>query len=57
MIGYGSLLVSENLAIRGFGTASLIGEVTTVLTALVLVPALLVVTARRATHLPARDAA
>jgi predicted RND superfamily exporter protein len=41
MIGYGSLLVSENLAIRGFGTASLIGEVTTVLTALVLVPALL----------------
>jgi hypothetical protein len=28
-----------------------------VLTALVLVPAMLVVTARRATHLPARDAA
>jgi predicted RND superfamily exporter protein len=43
MIGYGSLLVSENLAIRGFGTASLIGEVACVLTALVLVPALLVV--------------
>jgi hypothetical protein len=41
MIGYGSLLVSENLAIRGFGAASLLGEVTTVLTALVLVPALL----------------
>ena len=47
MIGYGSLLVSENLAIRGFGTASLLGEVACVLTALVLVPALLVVTARR----------
>ncbi|MFT3697466.1 MAG: MMPL family transporter [Kofleriaceae bacterium] len=47
MIGYGSLLVSENLAIRGFGTASLIGEVACVLTALVLVPALLVVTERR----------
>ncbi len=47
MIGYGSLLVSENLAIRGFGAASLIGEVTCVLTALVLVPALLVVGARR----------
>jgi uncharacterized protein len=47
MIGYGSLLVSENLAIRGFGTASLIGEITTVLTALVLVPALLVVGLRR----------
>jgi hypothetical protein len=41
IIGYGSLLVSENLAIRGFGTASLIGEVTCVLSALVLVPALL----------------
>ncbi len=41
MIGYGSLLVSDNLAIRGFGKASLIGEVTTVLAALVLVPALL----------------
>jgi len=43
MIGYGSLLVSENLAIRGFGTASLIGEITTVLSALVLVRALLAV--------------
>ncbi|HEY3807630.1 MAG TPA: MMPL family transporter [Kofleriaceae bacterium] len=41
MIGYGSLLVSDNLAIRGFGAASLLGEVTCVLTALVLVPALL----------------
>jgi hypothetical protein len=46
MIGYGSLLVSDNLAIRGFGTASLIGEVTCVITALVLVPALLVVRRR-----------
>jgi predicted RND superfamily exporter protein len=41
IIGYGSLLVSQNLAIRGFGTASLIGEITCVLSALVLVPALL----------------
>jgi hypothetical protein len=47
MIGYGSLLVSENLAIRGFGTASLIGEVTCLFTALVLVPALLAVGNRR----------
>jgi hypothetical protein len=47
MIGYGSLLVSDNLAIRGFGAASLIGEVACVTTALVLVPALLVVRARR----------
>jgi predicted RND superfamily exporter protein len=41
MIGYGSLLVSDNLAIRGFGKASLIGEVACVFTALVLVPAIL----------------
>ncbi|MGE5186751.1 MAG: efflux RND transporter permease subunit [Acidobacteriota bacterium] len=47
MIGYGSLLVSDNLAIRGFGTASLIGEITCVLTALVLVPALLAVGRRQ----------
>jgi hypothetical protein len=47
MIGYGSLLVSDNLAIRGFGTASLIGEVACLLTALVLVPALLAVRAPR----------
>ena len=40
IIGYGSLLVSENLAIRGFGLASLIGEVCCVLTALVVVPAI-----------------
>jgi hypothetical protein len=46
IIGYGSLLVSDNLAIRGFGTASLIGEVTCLLTALVLVPAMLAVGAR-----------
>ena len=40
IIGYGSLLVSENLAIRGFGVASLIGEVCCLTTALVLVPAI-----------------
>jgi predicted RND superfamily exporter protein len=43
IIGYASLLASDNLAIRGFGTASLIGEIACVLTALVLVPALLAV--------------
>ena len=49
IIGYGSLLVSDNLAIRGFGTASLIGEVCCLLTALVVVPA--IVSLRR----PRRD--
>jgi hypothetical protein len=56
MIGYGSLLVSENLAIRGFGAASLIGEVACVTTALVLVPALLVV-GTRGQGVPSREAA
>jgi predicted RND superfamily exporter protein len=41
VIGYASLLVSDNLAIRGYGLASLIGEITCVTAALVLVPALL----------------
>ncbi|MEZ4399724.1 MAG: MMPL family transporter [Kofleriaceae bacterium] len=41
IIGYGSLLVSDNLAIRGFGLASLIGEITCLATALIVVPALL----------------
>jgi len=55
VIGYGSLLVSQNLAIRGFGAASLIGEITTVLTALTVVPALLAVSQRRvAAQAPAR---
>ncbi len=57
MIGYGSLLVSANLAIRGFGTASLIGEVTSVLTALVVVPALLAVGRRRRHVVPEHSAA
>ncbi|MBA3455282.1 MAG: MMPL family transporter [Deltaproteobacteria bacterium] len=42
IIGYGSLQVSDNLAIRGFGLASLIGEITCVLAALALVPAIMV---------------
>jgi uncharacterized protein len=41
MIGYTSLLVSSNLAIRGFGLASLIGEITCVAAALVIVPAVM----------------
>jgi len=38
VVGYGSLLVSDNLAIRGFGLAALIGELACLLTALVLAP-------------------
>jgi hypothetical protein len=47
IIGYGSLLVSENLAIRGFGTAALIGEVTCLAAALVVVPAIVALGRRR----------
>ncbi len=52
IIGYGSLLASDNLAIRGFGTASLIGEITCVFTALVLVPAIMAVGRPRPSSLP-----
>jgi len=55
VIGYGSLLVSHNLAIRGFGLASLIGELTCLATALILVPA--IVSLRRPTTMPAGAAA
>jgi predicted RND superfamily exporter protein len=41
MIGYLSLMVSDNLSIRGFGLASLIGEITCVVAAFVIVPAII----------------
>src|SRR5438445_10025552 len=41
IIGYGSLLFSLNRALRSFGWYAIIGEFTTLLTALVLLPALL----------------
>jgi hypothetical protein len=47
IIGYGSLLVSDNQAIRAFGTASLVGEVACLATALVVAPAVLALGARR----------
>jgi predicted RND superfamily exporter protein len=47
VIGYGSLLVSDNLAIRGFGLASLIGEITCMVAAFVIVPALIALRIRQ----------
>ena len=47
IIGYGSLLVSQNLAIRGFGKASLVGEVTCLTAALIVVPAIVSLGHRR----------
>jgi hypothetical protein len=41
VFGYLSLLVSDNLAIRGFGLASLIGELTCVVAAFAIVPAII----------------
>ena len=58
VIGYTSLLVSDNLAIRGFGLASLIGEITCVLAALIIVPAVMAVgrTSRLGRRLPVDEA-
>jgi predicted RND superfamily exporter protein len=46
-VGYGTLLYSLNRALRSFGWYAMIGEVTTIVTALVLLPALLLVARRR----------
>lgn len=47
VIGYASLLASDNLAIRGFGIASLLGEVTCMVAAFVIVPAVMAFDLRR----------
>ena len=48
IIGYGSLLVSDNQAIRAFGTASLVGEICCLATAMIVAPAILAVGRRHA---------
>ncbi len=40
-VGYGSLLLSQNLGIRSFGVAAMLGEITCLVAALLLAPALL----------------
>jgi len=45
IVGYGSLVLSQNLGIRSFGLAAMLGEVTCLAVALFLAPALLWVTA------------
>ena len=47
IIGYGTLLYSLNRALRSFGWYAMVGEVTTITTALVLLPALLLLERRR----------
>ena len=46
-VGYGSLLLSQNLGIRSFGVAAMLGEVTCLVVALFLAPALLSLMARK----------
>ena len=45
IVGYGSLLISQNMGIRSFGLAAMIGELTCLVVALFLAPALLWATA------------
>ena len=47
MIGYASLLPSVNRALRSFGLYALVGEVTSIICALVLLPALKLLTSSR----------
>ena len=56
VFGYLSLLVSDNLAIRGFGLASLIGELTCVIAAFAIVPAIAGAQRRAPEHGRALDA-
>ena len=53
IIGYGSLLIALNRALRSFGWYAMIGEVTTIVTALVLLPALLIIAERARARPPA----
>ncbi|MDB4957863.1 MAG: exporters of the superfamily protein [Myxococcales bacterium] len=48
IVGYGSLLLSQNLGIRSFGLAAMLGEVTCLIVALLLAPALLTLLMPRA---------
>jgi len=51
-IGYGTLLYSLNRALRSFGWYAIVGEGTTLVTALVLLPALLILARPRGSAAP-----
>ena len=53
IIGYGSLLQAANRALRSFGWYAMVGEVTTIATALILLPALLLLARPRPERPPA----
>jgi uncharacterized protein len=50
MLGYGTLLFGDNLALRSFGKYAVIGELSCLLTALLVLPAGLTLLRRRARH-------
>jgi hypothetical protein len=47
IIGYGALLLADTAGLRSFGAAAILGELSCLTTALVLVPAVLATTSRR----------
>jgi uncharacterized protein len=47
VIGYGSLLAADNQALRSFGAMAMLGEIATLLAAITILPAALVVLERR----------
>jgi len=53
-IGYGSLIIASNRALRSFGWYALLGEVACLATALLMLPAFLLVARRGAVPVPAR---
>jgi predicted RND superfamily exporter protein len=55
IVGYGSLLFSLNRALRSFGWYAMAGEVTTIITALILLPALLLLAQRRGARVAAES--
>jgi uncharacterized protein len=53
IIGYGTLLLSDNQALNSFGQLAGLGEITTLLCAMIIVPAALALKNRRAARRPA----
>jgi uncharacterized protein len=53
VIGYGSLLAADNQALRSFGAMAMLGEIATLLAAITILPAALVVLERRSARRPA----
>lgn len=52
IVGYGSLLLSDNAGIRSFGLAAILGEFTCLLAALIIAPAVLYMLRQRQTRGP-----